>query len=212
MPLLKNRYRGSFPSDYVPTLAKDTFANAGWLLDNDCKLLSKNVFCRLSQSTFFFSIALQADDARTSSISSQRLWSLRHKCSFSFLQDPTRRKYWGSWCQCTFINMLLHIIFHSFRCKYAGCTRRSLLFVLFYKILHFNTIYLHIFNSRQNRERKCLTTRPIWLVLHPNRISFRFKRSAKKRSIKTKTNQSLRDAQPTLISTSKPQLNGNVAN
>ena len=27
IPLLKCRYRGSFPSDYVPTLDNDTFAN-----------------------------------------------------------------------------------------------------------------------------------------------------------------------------------------
>ena len=27
IPLLKRRYRGSFPSDYVPTLDNDTFAN-----------------------------------------------------------------------------------------------------------------------------------------------------------------------------------------
>ena len=45
IPLLKNWYLGSFPSDYVPAPDNDLFGyyqhatqqNAGWTFDHDCK-------------------------------------------------------------------------------------------------------------------------------------------------------------------------------
>ena len=53
--LLKFRYFGSFPSDYVPTLGNDTFAiinthpsNIQGELDHDCKFPTPIVLCRLS--------------------------------------------------------------------------------------------------------------------------------------------------------------------
>ena len=58
IPLLKYRYRGSFPSDYVPTLENDTFAiintqasnmqGEHWIMM--AKISSNIVFCRLSWS------------------------------------------------------------------------------------------------------------------------------------------------------------------
>ena len=54
-------------------------------MDNDCTLLSRIVFYRLSRPTHFPQASVQAVDARTTTISSQLLRSLRDICSFSSL-------------------------------------------------------------------------------------------------------------------------------
>ena len=109
MLLLKYRYHGSFPRICSNSSQWDfchynyaTQQYARWALDNDCELSSIIVFCRLSRSTQFPQALVQADDARTTAISSHCLLFLHDICSFSSLQVPTRRNYWNSQSQYTF--------------------------------------------------------------------------------------------------------------
>ena len=73
---------------------------AGWALDNNCKLLSKIVFCRLSWSknVQIPQAAIWTDDARSTGVSPKCLRLLYKICSFSALQVSTRRNYRSSRC------------------------------------------------------------------------------------------------------------------
>ena len=79
--------------------------NSGWAVDDDCQLPSNVVFCKLSMSSKlqFPQAALRTDNARTTTILSQRLRFLQDLFSFSSLRISTRRNYWGARSQCTFI-------------------------------------------------------------------------------------------------------------
>ena len=101
-PLLKYRYRGSFPSDYIPTIDYDTFANinmqpskmqvAHWIMiGNSCQKMS--FADSLGRKKKFLQAALRADYARTTIVPSQRLRLLHDKCRFISLQIPTRRNH-----------------------------------------------------------------------------------------------------------------------
>ena len=107
IPLLKYRYRGSFPSDYVPTLDNDTFAflntqpsnmqGEHWMMiANSCQ----NLYFADSLGHKKYSFLKQQieNDARTLTVPSQHLWFLHDICSFSSLQIPTRRNYRSSRC------------------------------------------------------------------------------------------------------------------
>ena len=73
---------------------------AGWALNYYCKIASNIVFCRLSWSwkEQFSQAAIWTDDARTTTVPSQRLRFLHNICSFPSLQIPTRTIYRSSRC------------------------------------------------------------------------------------------------------------------
>ena len=100
IPPLKYRYRGSFPSDYVPTPDNDTFAiknaqpsNMQGEYEKWCKLLSNVVFCWLFWSWKVQSpqAAFRADDAGTTTVYLQSLRFLHDICTFSPVQSPTKK-------------------------------------------------------------------------------------------------------------------------
>ena len=113
IPLLKYRYRVSFPSDYVPTLDNQNFSikktqpskmqREHWIMiANSCQ---KNVFqTLLFVKTSVSSINVRLDDASTITFQSQRLRFLQYKWNFSSPQIPTRRKYWKPRFNCTLIH------------------------------------------------------------------------------------------------------------
>ena len=67
--------------------------HAGWTLDKEWKLSSNTLLCRLFWfwKVQFSPIALQTDDARTTTEPSQRLRFLHDKFSFSSLQITTKK-------------------------------------------------------------------------------------------------------------------------
>ena len=108
--LFKYRYRGSVPSDCVPTLGNDHFAliithssnmqGEHWIIiANSCH---KVYFADSLGRPSFSQAAVRTDDERTTTISSQRLRFLRDKFSFPSPKFPTRRKYWSSRSYCVF--------------------------------------------------------------------------------------------------------------
>ena len=98
----------SFPSDYVPTFENDTFAiihtqpsnmhGEHWIKIAHSR--QKIVFCRLSWSykVQFPQAAKRTDNARTTTVRFQCFRFLHDICSFSTLQNPTRRNYRSSRC------------------------------------------------------------------------------------------------------------------
>ena len=70
----------------------------GGALDNKYQFSSQMLVCRFSCPIQVCQGAVQADDARATTILSQRLWFLHDICSFSSFQFPTRRNYWSSQC------------------------------------------------------------------------------------------------------------------
>ena len=109
IPLLKFRYLGSFPSDFVPTLDNDTFADINTQprnMQGEHWIMIANFRHELYIADFLgckgYSFAqqpeLQADDASSSTVSPKCMWVLYNICSFSALQIPIRRNYRSSRC------------------------------------------------------------------------------------------------------------------
>ena len=75
-----------------------------------------------------------------------------------------------------------------------------------YKFLKFNTIFSHSIKSKQYRERQNLTALSIRSVFPPNPICFSLKELARKKVVKSKTDQVSRDSRPTLLPILKSRL------
>ena len=109
IPLLKFRYFGLFPSDYAPTLDKDTFAIINtqpnkiqvghWIMIANFRhelYFADSLGCKRVQ--FPQQPTLQADDANTPTVSPKCMRLLYNICSFSSLQVSTRSDYRSSRC------------------------------------------------------------------------------------------------------------------
>ena len=109
IPLLKFRYLGSFPSDFVPTLDNDIFAIINtqpsnmqgeyWIMIAEFghELYFADSLGRIGVQ-FSQQPALQADDTNNPTVSPKCMRLLYNICSFSSLQIPTRRNYSSSRC------------------------------------------------------------------------------------------------------------------
>ena len=106
--LLKYRYRGSFPADYVPTPDNDTFAiintqpsnmqGEHWIMVANSRQKMQFADSRGRKKYHLSQAAKWTDDARTTTVPFQRLRFPHDICSFSSLQIPTRRNSRSSRC------------------------------------------------------------------------------------------------------------------